>query len=92
VERLASDKKTNRADVEREFFTTMRPTSLLRRFARPEEVAALVTFILQPSRVGDKQGGFAGRRRDRPVDRLRWTVKTGSAIQFRVELVLTILN
>jgi NAD(P)-dependent dehydrogenase (short-subunit alcohol dehydrogenase family) len=34
--------------VEREFFRTARPTSLLRRFARPEEVAAMVTFIASP--------------------------------------------
>jgi NAD(P)-dependent dehydrogenase (short-subunit alcohol dehydrogenase family) len=34
--------------VEREFFQTARPTSLLKRFARPEEVAAMVTFIASP--------------------------------------------
>jgi len=32
-------------EVEREFFRTMRPTSLLRRFATPAEVAALVAFV-----------------------------------------------
>ena len=31
--------------MEREFFRTMRPTSLLRRFATPAEVAALVAFV-----------------------------------------------
>ncbi|MGO9931553.1 MAG: SDR family NAD(P)-dependent oxidoreductase [Steroidobacteraceae bacterium] len=34
--------------VEDEFFKTARPTSLLRRFATPEEVAALVTFVASP--------------------------------------------
>src|SRR5271169_1571605 len=34
--------------VEDEFFTTARPTSLLKRFATPEEVAALVTFVASP--------------------------------------------
>jgi NAD(P)-dependent dehydrogenase (short-subunit alcohol dehydrogenase family) len=48
VERLASGKNTSRAEVEREFFTTMRPSSLLKRFARPDEVAALVAFICSP--------------------------------------------
>jgi NAD(P)-dependent dehydrogenase (short-subunit alcohol dehydrogenase family) len=48
VERLAADQKTDRASVEREFFRTMRPTSLLRRFATPHEVAALVTFVSSP--------------------------------------------
>jgi NAD(P)-dependent dehydrogenase (short-subunit alcohol dehydrogenase family) len=34
--------------VEQEFFQIARPTSLLKRFARPEEVAAMVTFIASP--------------------------------------------
>ena len=36
------------SDVEREFFQTARPTSLLKRFATPEEVAALVTYVASP--------------------------------------------
>jgi len=48
VERLAEGRGTDRATVEREFFKTGRPTSLLGRFARPEEVAALVTFVCSP--------------------------------------------
>jgi NAD(P)-dependent dehydrogenase (short-subunit alcohol dehydrogenase family) len=34
--------------VEAEFFRNMRPSSLLRRFARTEEVAALVAFVCSP--------------------------------------------
>jgi NAD(P)-dependent dehydrogenase (short-subunit alcohol dehydrogenase family) len=34
--------------VEDEFFKTARPTSLLKRFATPEEVAALVTYVASP--------------------------------------------
>ncbi len=34
--------------VEDEFFKTARPTSLLKRFATPEEVAAMVTFVASP--------------------------------------------
>jgi NAD(P)-dependent dehydrogenase (short-subunit alcohol dehydrogenase family) len=34
--------------VEDEFFKTARPTSLLKRFASPEEVAALVAFVASP--------------------------------------------
>jgi NAD(P)-dependent dehydrogenase (short-subunit alcohol dehydrogenase family) len=34
--------------VEDEFFKSARPTSLLKRFASPEEVAALVTFVASP--------------------------------------------
>jgi NAD(P)-dependent dehydrogenase (short-subunit alcohol dehydrogenase family) len=48
VDRLAKGQGTDRAGIEREFFRTMRPTSLLRRFARPEEVAAMVTFLASP--------------------------------------------
>ncbi|TMQ33350.1 MAG: SDR family oxidoreductase, partial [Planctomycetota bacterium] len=36
------------ATVEAEFFKHARPTSLLRRFAQPEEVAALVAFVCSP--------------------------------------------
>ena len=48
VGRLAADQKTDRASVEQEFFRNIRPSSLLRRFATPEEVAALVTFVASP--------------------------------------------
>jgi len=34
--------------VEHEFFETARPTSLLKRFATPEEVASLVTYVASP--------------------------------------------
>jgi NAD(P)-dependent dehydrogenase (short-subunit alcohol dehydrogenase family) len=34
--------------VEDEFFKTARPTSLLKRFATPEEVASLVTYVASP--------------------------------------------
>lgn len=48
VGRLAQDRATDRAAVEQDFFRNMRPSSLLRRFATPEEVAALVTFVCSP--------------------------------------------
>jgi NAD(P)-dependent dehydrogenase (short-subunit alcohol dehydrogenase family) len=34
--------------VENEFFKNARPTSLIKRFATPEEVAAIVTFVASP--------------------------------------------
>jgi NAD(P)-dependent dehydrogenase (short-subunit alcohol dehydrogenase family) len=34
--------------VEDEFFETARPTSLIKRFATPEEVAAMVTYVASP--------------------------------------------
>ncbi len=48
VDHLAQEQSTDRTMIEREFFRTMRPTSLLRRFATPQEVAALVTFVASP--------------------------------------------
>jgi NAD(P)-dependent dehydrogenase (short-subunit alcohol dehydrogenase family) len=35
-------------EFEREFFAKVRPTSLIKRFATPEEVASLVTYIASP--------------------------------------------
>jgi len=36
------------AEFEKEFFTTARPTSLIKRFAAAEEVASLVTYLASP--------------------------------------------
>ncbi|MDR3699585.1 MAG: SDR family NAD(P)-dependent oxidoreductase [Candidatus Sulfopaludibacter sp.] len=48
VDQLAGAKGVDRATVEREFFKQGRPSSLLQRFATPEEVAALVAFVCSP--------------------------------------------
>src|SRR5947208_2105500 len=48
IDGLAKAKHATPAAVEKEFFTTARPTSLLRRFATPDEVAALVAFVASP--------------------------------------------
>jgi hypothetical protein len=48
VDQLAAQKKMDRASVEKEFFKTMRPTSLLKRMIEPKEVAALVAFLCSP--------------------------------------------
>lgn len=45
---LASESGRTAEQVEQEFFEKARPTSLLKRFARPEEVAAMVTFVCSP--------------------------------------------
>jgi len=42
---LAKDKGLTPEQVEREFFKTMRPTSLIKRFETPDEVAAVVAFL-----------------------------------------------
>ncbi len=48
VRQLAEAGKTSEQQVEREFFQSLRPSSLLKRFATPEEVAAMVTFVCSP--------------------------------------------
>ncbi|MGE5214577.1 MAG: SDR family NAD(P)-dependent oxidoreductase [Nitrospirota bacterium] len=48
VESLASQGGQTRERVEKEFFEKARPTSLLKRFATPDEVAAMVVFICSP--------------------------------------------
>jgi NAD(P)-dependent dehydrogenase (short-subunit alcohol dehydrogenase family) len=45
VEGLASQQGKSKEDVARDFFEHMRPTSLLKRFETPEEVAAMVVFL-----------------------------------------------
>lgn len=42
---LAAQGGQTRAQVEREFFAKARPSSLLQRFATPDEVAAMVVFV-----------------------------------------------
>lgn len=48
VEGLAKAQKKTKEQVETEFFQTMRPSSLIRRFATTDEVAALVTYVASP--------------------------------------------
>ena len=48
VDKLAAEKGINSRAFEQEFFEHARPTSLLKRFIEPEEVAALVAFVASP--------------------------------------------
>ncbi|EEF59818.1 SDR family NAD(P)-dependent oxidoreductase [Pedosphaera parvula] len=48
VEDMAKHNKTDVAAVEKEFFKSVRPSSLLKRFATSEEVAAMVTYVCSP--------------------------------------------
>ncbi|HTS12834.1 MAG TPA: SDR family NAD(P)-dependent oxidoreductase [Candidatus Limnocylindrales bacterium] len=48
LDSVAAMKKIDRAKIEREFVPNLRPTSLLRRLAEPDEVAAMVAFVCSP--------------------------------------------
>jgi NAD(P)-dependent dehydrogenase (short-subunit alcohol dehydrogenase family) len=48
VTQMAASRNVDVATVEREFFKTVRPTSLLKRFARTDEVAAMVAYVCSP--------------------------------------------
>src|ERR1700681_1225181 len=48
VTEMAAAAGQSAVQVEQDFFRTARPTSLLKRFATPEEVAALVSYVASP--------------------------------------------
>jgi NAD(P)-dependent dehydrogenase (short-subunit alcohol dehydrogenase family) len=48
VDKLVGTKSGDRVSSERELLSEIRPTSLIRRFAAPEEVASLVAFVCSP--------------------------------------------
>jgi NAD(P)-dependent dehydrogenase (short-subunit alcohol dehydrogenase family) len=45
VDRIAADRGVDAATVEREFFATARPPSIIRRFATPDEVASMIAYV-----------------------------------------------
>jgi NAD(P)-dependent dehydrogenase (short-subunit alcohol dehydrogenase family) len=48
IEELSKKEGKSFDEFEKEFFEKIRPTSLIKRFALPEEVASLVTYIASP--------------------------------------------
>ncbi len=48
VDNLTKEQGTDAASFETEFFRTIRPSSLLKRFATPDEVAAMVAYVCSP--------------------------------------------
>jgi NAD(P)-dependent dehydrogenase (short-subunit alcohol dehydrogenase family) len=45
VDNMARQQGVTKAEIEKQFFANVRPTSLLKRFETPEEIAAVVAFI-----------------------------------------------
>jgi NAD(P)-dependent dehydrogenase (short-subunit alcohol dehydrogenase family) len=48
VEQMAAARNVSRSEVEKEFFRSVRPSSLIQRFASTKEVAAMVVFVCSP--------------------------------------------
>jgi NAD(P)-dependent dehydrogenase (short-subunit alcohol dehydrogenase family) len=48
VEQLAKEQGKSSAEFEKEFFASVRPTSLIKRFATTQEVAAMVAYVASP--------------------------------------------
>ena len=52
VQRMADQQGTSVADVEKQFFATIRPSSLLGRFETPEEIASAIAFVSSAAASG----------------------------------------
>lgn len=52
VEQMAQGRGVDRTQVEKEFFENVRPSSLLKRFERTEEIADIVAFVASPRASG----------------------------------------
>jgi NAD(P)-dependent dehydrogenase (short-subunit alcohol dehydrogenase family) len=48
IERLANDQNKSIAEIEKDFFKHVRPTSLLQRFTTTDEVASMVVYVASP--------------------------------------------
>jgi NAD(P)-dependent dehydrogenase (short-subunit alcohol dehydrogenase family) len=48
LRKMAESKDGDTSAIEAEFFRTIRPSSLLKRFATPEEVASMVAYVCSP--------------------------------------------
>ena len=51
LENMAKQQKISTAEIEKQFFQSARPSSLLKRFETPEEVAAVVAFVASTQAV-----------------------------------------
>jgi NAD(P)-dependent dehydrogenase (short-subunit alcohol dehydrogenase family) len=52
VSQMAAAQKKDAASVEKDFFAHVRPSSLLKRFETPQEIANIVTFLCSPLAAG----------------------------------------
>jgi NAD(P)-dependent dehydrogenase (short-subunit alcohol dehydrogenase family) len=48
IENMAKDQQKSIEEIEKDFFNTIRPTSIIQRFLTTEEVANMVTYLASP--------------------------------------------
>jgi NAD(P)-dependent dehydrogenase (short-subunit alcohol dehydrogenase family) len=51
IDSVAREQKLTKLEVEKWFFSNIRPTSLLKRFETPEEIATVVAFVASTQSV-----------------------------------------
>jgi NAD(P)-dependent dehydrogenase (short-subunit alcohol dehydrogenase family) len=51
LENMAKQQNVSTAEIEKQFFANVRPTSLLKRFETPEEIASVVAFVASTQAV-----------------------------------------
>jgi NAD(P)-dependent dehydrogenase (short-subunit alcohol dehydrogenase family) len=71
IQQLAQEQGVAIEEVEKQFFQNTRPSSLIKRFIQPEEVASLVAYICSPLIGGDKWRGLKSRWWGGPIHLLR---------------------
>lgn len=52
IKDVAKEKQMSMEEAEQDFFTTVRPTSLIKRFLKPEEIADFAAFLASPLASG----------------------------------------
>jgi len=61
VEGLSKQQGISKGEIEKQFFTSARPSSLLKRFETPEEIAVVVAFVVEHAGRNDERLGGPGR-------------------------------
>ena len=79
VQQMADAKGIDFAAMEKEFFTSARPSSLLRRFATADEVAAMIVYVCSARASATTGAALQGGWWGGPVDPVaQWACADGA--------------